>query len=129
MKKKTKEKIESILELKAIDFLDLQVNIELEQNKSIIEENKNDKNNFIEKIQNFLNNYFFYIAQKYYIYRFILDSFTPFTNEIENQISQIINSFFSLDTTNDLFKENYIKKFENFENKINEKRIDGKIYK
>ena len=127
--KKTKEKIEPILELKAIDFLDLQVNIELEQNKSIIEENKNDKNNFIEKIQNFLNNYFFYISQKYYIYRFILDSFTPFTNEIENQISQIINSFFSLDTTNDLFKENYIKKFENFENKINEKRIDGKIYK
>ena len=128
-KNKVKEKINPILEKKAIEYLDLQVKVELEENKSINEMNKCDKKIFIENITTFLNNYFYYIAQKYYIYHFISDSFEFFSEEIERQINNIMNSFFSSDTAKDLFKNNYMKKFELFEGLIDKKRIDGYIYK
>ena len=125
---KVQEKINPILENKAIEYLDLQVKMELDGKMSIMEENKSDKAIFMEHIKEFLNNYFFYISQKYYVYHFIFDSFEPFSDEIEKQIDNIMNSFFSSDKARLIYKNNYIKKFENFEGIIDSKRNNGLIY-
>ena len=101
------------LEEKSIEFLDKQVNKEIKKNQNIDIENKNNKVNFINIIQTFLNNNFYFIGQKYLIYRLITDVFNSFSNDISretnNQIGNIINQNNEI---KEMFKDIYIKKIE-----------------
>ena len=127
--KKVKEIIDPILKTKAINYLNLQVQIELNKNKSINEENKSDEKIFIENMKTFLQNHLYYISQKYFVYHFISEEFEPFSSEIENQINKIIKRFFTSEDAKNLFIKNYLEKFENFEAIVDQKRINKFIYK
>ena len=70
---------------------------------------------------------FFYISQKYIIYRVITDVSESICEIIENHINIIIND--SLKQNNlDYLEEIYYQKFEDFEQKINKYRNNLKIY-
>ena len=77
-KKTAKDIIEPILEDKELEYLDIQAKKEIKEfGKSINVENKNDKKDFKYIIETFLNNNFYYISQKYIIYRLITDVCEP----------------------------------------------------
>ena len=113
--KKNANKIvtKKILDNKSIEFLDKQVLEEIEKNKNINIENKNNKENFINIIKEFLNNNFYYIAQKYCMHRLITDSFESFSKDIEDVINSNIKSIISNDKDiKNCFNNIYFKKIE-----------------
>ena len=83
---------DTILENKSIEFLDKQVKKEKKRQKSIDTENKNNKEGFTKIIQTFLNNNFYYIAQKYFLYHLITDIFESFSKDIEDDVNRNIKS-------------------------------------
>jgi len=102
-----------ILDNKSIEFLDKQVLEEIEKNKNINIDNKNNKENFINIIKEFLNNNFYYIAQKYCMHRLITDSFESFSKDIEDVINSNIKSIISNDKDiKNCFNNIYFKKIE-----------------
>ena len=126
----TKEIVEPILEDKGLEYLDIQVKKEIKEFKhSINVEYKNDKKGFRKIIQTFLNNNFYYISQKYIIYRLITDVCEPYSEEIENEINKIVKDILNIDNdANKWFRNSYYKKFEYFKEYINTFRHNGKIY-
>ena len=86
--KQSKEIIKPILENDSLKFLDMQVKLEKKLFKSIEVENKNDRESFKKIINNFLNSNFYYISQKYLIYKLLSDLTEPFSEELEKKINQ-----------------------------------------
>jgi hypothetical protein len=74
--------IEKILDIKTLEYLDIQVKKEKEENISIKCENKKDKKDFNDHIKIFLNNYFYFISQKYIICYIIYDTSNSFSNNL-----------------------------------------------
>ena len=118
--------IEKILDIKTLEYLDIQVKKEKEENISIKCENKKDKKDFNDHIKIFLNNYFYFISQKYIIYYIIYNTSGSFSNNLVKEVNDYIESLIS--SEKDLFKKNFTKKFENFKEYINKFKIDNKIY-
>ena len=129
-KKTAKDIIEPILEDKELEYLDIQAKKEIKEfGKSINVENKNDKKDFKYIIETFLNNNFYYISQKYIIYRLITDVCEPYSEEVENEINNIVKDILKKeDVKNKWFEEFYYKKFEQFKKYIDTFRHNGKIY-
>ena len=120
----TNKIIEPILDNKSINFLDMQAKHEKKYSKSIKKENKNDKVKFKEIIKNFLENNFYYISQKYLIYKLIEDFFIPFAEALEKTINEII-----YEQSKDLIKKIYDSVFDEFRLNVYKKFVNGKIYK
>ena len=125
-KKEVENIIEKILDIKTLEYLDIQVKKEKEENISIKCENKKDKKDFNDHIKLFLNNYFYFISQKYIIYYIIYNTSGSFSNNLVKEVNDYIESLIS--SEKDLFKKNFTKKFENFKEYINKFKIDNKIY-
>ena len=125
----TKNIIDPILEAKAIKYLDIQVRKEKEEfRRSLNIENKSDKKDFIQVIESFLNDNFYYISQKYIIYHLIVDIFESFSEEVENQMNRIVKDILVANDAKEWFKDIYYKKFKGFKANINKFRRNGKIY-
>ena len=124
----TKNLIKKQLDEKAVKYLDIQVEKEIEENYSIKCENKRDKNDFKHIIENFLNNYFYYISQKYIIYKIISDTSDSFTKEISKEVNNFITKLISSKEAKGLFRKNFLKKFDNLRELIKTYLKDGKIY-
>lgn len=125
-KKNTISLIKQISEAKAIEYLDMQAKIEKFKFKKCLE-NKHisNKEDFIEIINKFLTDNFYYISQKYIIYRVIIDVIEKIEEYTENKIDEIIKGF--LEDEN-FYKEIYLKKYEDLEQRINLFKKNGKIY-
>ena len=107
----------------------MQVKIEQEKAKNINIKNKRNREEFKSSISQFLKDNFYYIAQKYLIYRFIIGLFESFTEQLSQNIYSKMKNFLSSKEINNDYKEIYSAVFENFEKKINEFRgQNGKIY-
>ena len=129
-KKKTQEMIEPILEDKELEYLDIQVKKEIKEfGKSIKVENKNDKKDFKFIIEKFLSNNFYYISQKYIIYHLITDVCESYSEDVENEMNNIVKDILEKEDANKWFKGIYNKKFEDFKEYIDTFRHNGKIYK
>ena len=102
----------------------MQAKHEKKYSKSIKKENKNDKAKFKEIIKNFLENNFYYISQKYLIYKLIEDFFIPFAEVLEKTINEII-----YEQSKDLIKKIYDSVFDEFRLNVYKKFVNGKIYK
>ena len=117
--------IEPILDEKAIQFLEKQVEKEKKEFKLCIKyKNKCNKNDFKEKIKTFLENNFRYIFQKYIIYQVIIQVCEPISESIENLLNDLVKKF-----DNNLLEEIYIKKCEDFEQRVNIFLKSNNIYK
>lgn len=125
----TKSIVDPVLETKAIKYLDIQVRKEKEEFKrSLNIENKCDKQDFMQVIESFLNDNFYYISQKYIIYHLIVDIFESFSEEVENQMNRIVKDILMTNDAKEWFKDIYYKKFQGFKANINKFRRNGKIY-
>lgn len=126
--KKSKEIVEPYLEDASLKFLDMQVKNEKKLSKSIEIENKNNKESFKKIISKFLNSNFYYISQKYLIYRFLSDFSEPFSEELEKKINEIITKNLEKDVTKKLIMNSYEKIFNEFRQTIIQKSKNGKFY-
>ena len=97
--------IEKILDKKAVEYLDIQVKKEKDENISIKWENKKNKKDFNDYIKILLNNYFYFISQKYIICYIIYNTSDSFSNNLVEEVNDYIESLFS--SEKDLFKKNW----------------------
>ena len=117
--------IDPILNEKAIQFLEKQVEKEKKEFKLCIKyKNKCNKNEFKEKIKTFLENNFRYIFQKYIICQIIILFCEPISESIEIQLNELVKKF-----DNNSLKEIYIKKCEDFEQRVDDFLKSNNIYK
>ena len=125
-KKDTIKIIDPILNTKAIEYLDIQAKKEKFQFKKCLEHKHiSNKEDFIEIINRFLTNNFYYISQKYIIYNVIVDVIEKIEEYTENKIDEIIQGFLN---DENFFTEIFFKKYEDLEQKINSFKKNGKIY-
>jgi len=125
-KKNANAIIDSISNDKAIEYLDMQTQKEkFEFKKCLDHKHIKNKEDFIEIIKRFLTDNFYYISQKYIIYRVIIDTIEKIEEYTENKIDEIINSILKED---DFYKDIFTKKYEDLEKKINSFKTNGKIY-
>ena len=116
--KKSEEMIKPILENKSLEYLDMQAKKEKKLYKSINTENKNDRNGFKKIINDFLCLNFYYISQKYCIYRLILDISEIFSENLEKQMNQIVNTNIQKKVSKDLILDSFNKIFDLFRHGI-----------
>ena len=125
---KTKETVEPILEILSIKFLDLQLALEKKYKKSLNIKNKKNKEGFKEIIQTFLNDNFYYISQKYIIYR-LLHICEKVSLQVKNSVNNLVIKLLEQREPEDLLKKIYQQKFKDLENEIAKRKIeDNKIY-
>ena len=125
-KKSTENELQSITENKAVEFLDEQVRKEKKEfEKCINFMNKCNKNDFIQIINSFLKDNFFYISQKYIIYR-VLEVSEEISETVELSVNKIIKEI--LNQKNSILEKIYLHKFEELEEYINKFRKNQKIY-
>ena len=125
---KTEETVKPILEDMAIKFLDLQVSFEKKYKLSLDPKNKNNKEKFMKIIQTFLNNNFYYISQKYIIYR-ILNICEKISCELNKSLNQLVKNLLDRREPEDLLKIIFGQKFKDLEFRIDEcKKGRNSIY-
>ena len=127
-KKKSKEFVEPILEKYSLDFLDMQVKKEKILSNSICGENKYIRENFKEIIKDFLDDNFYYISQKYLIYKLIYEFSEPFCDELGKTINKIVDKNLETTETNQLTLNSFDIIFNAFRDKIYKNSKNGKIY-
>ena len=127
-KKETENLLGKILDEKSIEYLDIQVKKEIDENTSIRCENKRDNNDFKKVIQIFLNNYFYYISQKYIIHHIISDTYDSFSKKIVEELNKFIEKYILSKEAEKLFRKNFLKKFDNLKDLIKIYSNNDKIY-
>ena len=120
--------ISQIKNKKAIEFLDEQVRKEKKEFKrNINNKNKSNKDDFIYIIESFLSNNFYYLSQKYIIYRTIVDVFEQISEKVESLINDLIRKLID-DKNPDLLQKIYLKKSEGLKERIENFLKSNKIY-
>ena len=99
-------------------FLDYQAVKEIDNQTNINIKNKRCLNDFVNSSSNFLNDNFYYLAQKYYIRHVILNYLRKFSISFEKYLNEMIGSLFVQKDIQDSISECFLKKFEEFENNI-----------
>ena len=104
----------------AISFLDYQVIIQKKENKDIQIINKRCLQDFIETSKQFLNDNYYYIAQKEYI-NYILTNFgVILTDFFNHNIKTILKEELKTNKIQDLIDKCFMTKFNEFENRVND---------
>ena len=126
---KAKNYINNIIDIKSLKLLDMQVKFEKMNGISIKIKNKRNRKDFKELINSFLKDNFYYISQRYLIYRFIKNIFEDLSQKIFSNLMKIIKDFIS---SNDIiidYKKIYLKVLHDFSKLMDEYRNkDKKIY-
>ena len=124
----TKETIEDFLEKYSIQFLDMQLSFEKKYKICINKKNKMDKNGFKKMIETFLNDNFYYISQKYIIYR-MLYYYENISIKIMDSSNNLVKQLLEQKGPEDLLRQVKNRKFKDLENRIDKfKKEDNKIY-
>ena len=125
-KKNAADYLNSIKQEKSLKYLDKQAKIEKKEFKQNINvENKNNQDNFINIIETFLNSNFYFIAQKYIIYRLITDVNEDLSEEVENQINEIVSEILKSNEADDWSKEIYYQKFDDLKETVKQFYKEG----
>ena len=99
----------------SIKFIDFQVIKEKDNKININIKNKKCLNDFVNSTSNFLDNNFYYLAQKYYIKHVILFYLNKLSNSFEDNLNEILNNLLNKDYSQNLISDCFLKKFEEFE--------------
>ena len=99
--------INKILEKKSLLYLDIQVYIERVRNSSINTSNKRIRECFRVIISKFLEDNYYYSAQKYLIFHFIKDFIELLSEKIGDNIYKKINDFLTESETMKNYKKIY----------------------
>ena len=121
--------VSQIKNKKAIEFLDEQVRKEKKEFKrNRNNKNKCDKNDFLNIIETFLKNNFYYLSQKYIIYKVIVDGFEQISEKVKSFINDLINNLIHEENPDDLLKKIYFKKSEDLKGRIDKFLKINQIY-
>lgn len=126
---KSDEIVTPLLNNDSLKFFDMQVKKEKKLSNSIDRLNKNDRNSFKKIIKNYLNSNFYYISQKYLIYRFISDFSEQYEDELEKKMNDIVASNLEKMANKKLIKKTFDKIFKAFRQSVYQNFKNGKIYK
>jgi hypothetical protein len=120
-REKTKKIIDNIKNKKSLKYLDMQANKEIKEfKKNINNENKCDKQNFIQIIQIYLNSKFYYLSQKYFLYRLITDISGSFSEDVEKEVNSIIKEILRNNEILKCYQDLYLYKLEEVNKQIEE---------
>ena len=113
----TKKLIDAVKEKKAINYLNIQSIIEKNSRTNINVEYKCNSFDFIQKIEKILTNCFYHMAQRYFLYQFIVN-YGCFAKEIGMDLNNILISILEKPDNEHYFKEIYQQKVKDIEKKI-----------
>ena len=111
-KNETQKIIDSIKDKKAIKYLNAQAIIEKTKETNLKMKNKCDKNEFIQIIQTNLENIFYYIAQKFFIYQLIFEFCNYFSEIMFENLNKTILHILNGPEATYLFERVYQQKIE-----------------
>ena len=106
----------------AYDFLDYQAIKEKETSKNILNNNRRTHKDFIETSKKFLGNNFIYISQILYI-KYLIDQ-DYFIKDLLEYLKTMINNIFKKKDIKKLISDCFLKKFQQFEERIKGKKIE-----
>ena len=124
---KTKELVDQIKDKKALEFIDKQVYFEKKKIQTINKINKCNIDDFVKIIEDFLNYNFYYVSQKYIIYRIITEPCEEICDNIEFNVNNLVKNLLNRKSS-DFLQKIYTKKFEDYEKLVNSFRINNRIY-
>ena len=111
--------IEPMLDIKAREFIDLQVDVQRKCQKEISFKNQRKINDFRINIKDFLIDNYHLIAQKLIINYIFRNIFGKITNEFVNQFNFLTRKILQRDKNKELIKDCFMIKFSDFENRLN----------
>ena len=111
--------IEPMLDIKAREFIDLQVDVQKKCQKEISFKNQRKINDFRINIKDFLIDNYHLIAQKLIINYIFRNIFGKITNEFVNQFNFLTRKILQRDKNKELIKDCFMIKFSDFENRLN----------
>ena len=111
--------IEPMLDIKAREFIDLQVDVQKKYQKEISFKNQRKINDFRINIKDFLIDNYHLIAQKLIINYIFRNIFGKITNEFVNQFNFLTRKILQRDKNKELIKDCFMIKFSDFENRLN----------
>ena len=123
--------IDMIIITKSFEYLEMQVEIEKMYKSSIDFAYKKSREEFKDLISSFLKDNFYYVSQKYFIYRIIKDLLEVLSEKIGKNILEKMKKYLSGNEVIELYKNIYLKILEDFEKEIHQKYRNpktGKIY-
>ena len=124
---KTNETIKPFLDECAIKFLDMQLSFEKKHKQYINKKNKMNKDKFLKTIKSFLNDNFYYISQKYIIYR-MLYYFENISLKIKESTDALVKKLLNQRKPEDLLEKVHKQKFIDLENRIEKIKRDNRLY-
>ena len=126
---KTKDYINNIIDTVSLKFLDMQVKFEKMKGISIQIRNKRNREDFKELINSFLMSNFYYVAQRYLIYRFMKDIFEDLSQKLVSNILEKITNILLNNDININYRNIYLKTLDDFSKIMDGYRNkDNKIY-
>ena len=111
--------IEPMLDIKAREFIDLQVDVQRKCQKEISFKNQRKINDFKISIKDFLIDNYHLIAQKLIINYIFRNIFGKISNEFVNQFNFLTRKILQRDKNKELIKDCFMIKFSDFENRLN----------
>ena len=106
----------------AYDFLDYQAIKEKEASKNILINNRRTHKDFIETTKKFLGNNFIYISQILYI-KYLIDK-DYFIKDLLGYLKTMVSNILNKNEIKKLISKCFLKKFQQFEEKIKGKKIE-----
>ena len=120
-----REIIEDDKERLSIELLDLQTRTEIENKKNIYSKNKRSLDGFIKTTSQFLQDNFYYLAQKLYISYIIKNLSNNLSISFEKLLNNLIQNIINNDDIIENISKCFLKKFDDFEVKIKNFTIDS----
>ena len=122
--------IKEILDIKSLEYLDIQVKVEELTKESILPKYKKNREEFKKMISEFCKNNFYYVAEKFLIYRLFKDLFEILIIKLGQNIFSNIKNYLSSDEIKKYYWNIYLKIFSDYEKVVNEykKNNNGKLY-
>lgn len=111
--------IEPMLDIKAREFIDLQVDVQKKCQKEISFKNQRKINDFRINIKDFLIDNYHLIAQKLIINYIFRNIFGKITDGFVNQFNFLTRKILQRDKNKELIKDCFMIKFSDFENRLN----------
>ena len=111
--------IEPMLDIKAREFIDLQIDVQKKCQKEISFKNQRKINDFKINIKDFLIDNYNLIAQKLIINYIFRNIFEKISNEFVNQFNFLTRKILQRDKNKELIKDCFMIKFSDFENRLN----------